>query len=180
MATRFDLKKRTHTSNNQTIIAYDQQDEHSVIKTELRFLLGKDDFSTQNFDVIIIGGGFLGASMAYQLSRTGLHTLLLEAGLNLLAHDDTILCRCEDITLEEVKAAVAAGARTIGEVKMITRSGMGNCQGRMCERSVTGAIIRELIDEQVSPEMVGAYSIRPPLQPLPLEYLAKAGTEENL
>ena len=34
----------------------------------------------QNFDVIIIGGGFLGVSTAYQLSKAGVRTLLLEKG----------------------------------------------------------------------------------------------------
>jgi NAD(P)H-nitrite reductase large subunit len=94
-----------------------------------------------------------------------------------LAHDDTILCRCEEITLGEVKAAVAEGARTIGEVKMVTRTGMGNCQGRMCERSVAGAIVQALAAEKVTPESVGMYSIRPPLHPLPVEFLAEAAEE---
>ncbi len=98
-------------------------------------------------------------------------------GLISLAHDDTILCRCEEITLGEVKAAVAEGARTIGEVKMVTRTGMGNCQGRMCERSVTAAIVQALAAQRVSPEAVGMYSIRPPLHPLPVEFLAGAGVE---
>jgi NADPH-dependent 2,4-dienoyl-CoA reductase/sulfur reductase-like enzyme len=98
--------------------------------------------------------------------------------LSKLAKDDTILCRCEEISLGEIKAAVAAGARTIGEVKMITRTGMGNCQGRMCEHSVAEAIIQELAKDQISPEMVGTFSVRPPLQPLPLEYFAKAGIED--
>lgn len=34
----------------------------------------------QIYDVIIIGGGFLGVSTAYQLSKAGVRTLLLEAG----------------------------------------------------------------------------------------------------
>jgi len=34
----------------------------------------------QTYDVIIIGGGFLGLSTAYQLARAGVQTLLLEAG----------------------------------------------------------------------------------------------------
>ena len=99
-------------------------------------------------------------------------------GLISLAHDETNLCRCEEISLGEVKAAVAAGARTIGEVKMITRAGMGNCQGRMCERSVAGAIVQELVREQITPESVGTYSIRVPLYPLPIGFFAKAGIEE--
>ena len=101
-----------------------------------------------------------------------------QAGLISLAHDDTMVCRCEEITLAEVKAAVAAGARTIGEIKMVTRVGMGNCQGRMCEHSVVNAIIQELIAENATPETVGIYSIRPPLQPLPVGFLAEAALEE--
>jgi bacterioferritin-associated ferredoxin len=100
------------------------------------------------------------------------------SGMISLARDHTILCRCEDISMGEVRAAVAAGARTIGEVKMLTRSGMGNCQGKMCERSVAGAILRELVGERTSPESVGMYSIRPPLHPLPIEFFAKADLEE--
>ena len=34
----------------------------------------------QNYDVIIIGGGFLGLSTAYQLAKAGVRTILLEAG----------------------------------------------------------------------------------------------------
>ena len=101
-----------------------------------------------------------------------------QPGLISLAHDDTIICRCEEIRLAEVKAAVAAGARTIGEVKMVTRVGMGNCQGRMCEHSVVNAIIQELVQEKVTAETVGMYSVRPPLQPLPVGVLAEAGAEE--
>ena len=94
-----------------------------------------------------------------------------------LAREDTLLCRCEEVSLGEVKAAMADGARTLGEVKMVTRVGMGNCQGRMCERSVVNAIIQELIMEDVTPETVWMYSIRPPLQPLPVGFLAEAGME---
>ncbi|MEI8131050.1 MAG: NAD(P)/FAD-dependent oxidoreductase [Leptolinea sp.] len=101
-----------------------------------------------------------------------------KAGLISLAHDDTVICRCEEITLGEVKSAVADGARTIGEVKMITRVGMGNCQGRMCEHSVAAAIKQALSAEHVSPESVGHFSVRPPLHPIPEGFLSQATLEE--
>ena len=91
-------------------------------------------------------------------------------GLISLAKDDTLVCRCEEITMGEVKTAVADGARSIGDVKMITRTGMGNCQGRMCERSVAATIVQKLADEHLDPKTVGAFSVRPPLHPLPIGF----------
>jgi NADPH-dependent 2,4-dienoyl-CoA reductase/sulfur reductase-like enzyme len=96
-----------------------------------------------------------------------------------LARDETLLCRCEEVSLREVKAAVAEGARTLGEVKMVTRAGMGNCQGRMCECAVAGAILQALAQEGADLDSVGMYSIRPPLQPLPLGFLAQAGQNDS-
>ncbi len=95
-----------------------------------------------------------------------------------LAGDETLLCRCEEVNLAEVKAAVADGARTLGEVKMVTRAGMGDCQGRMCERSVAGAIIQACLATGATSDSVGMYSIRPPLHPLPMDFLAEALPEE--
>ena len=46
----------------------------------------------------------------------------------------TIVCRCEDVTLVELEAALAAGADTVNELKQWTRLGMGVCQGRTCLR----------------------------------------------
>ncbi|MDX9850950.1 MAG: NAD(P)/FAD-dependent oxidoreductase [Anaerolineaceae bacterium] len=100
-------------------------------------------------------------------------------GLVSLLKDDTIICRCEEISLAEVKEAIRNGARSIGEVKMLTRTGMGNCQGRMCEHSVTAIIAHELADEGITREEIGYYSIRPPLHPLPQSFLADAVPEEE-
>lgn len=101
------------------------------------------------------------------------------AGLLSLLKDDTIVCRCEEITLGEIKDAIQMGARSIGEVKMLTRTGMGNCQGRMCEHTVAAIIADQLASESVTREAVGYYSIRPPLHPLPQSFLADAVPEEE-
>jgi NAD(P)H-nitrite reductase large subunit len=45
---------------------------------------------------------------------------------------DTIVCRCEEVTLAAVESAVAAGAADLRAVKGLTRCGMGHCQGRVC------------------------------------------------
>ena len=45
---------------------------------------------------------------------------------------NTILCRCEDLTREDILKCIQDGYRTIDEIKRVTRAGMGPCQGRTC------------------------------------------------
>ncbi|QUI34890.1 NAD(P)/FAD-dependent oxidoreductase [Streptomyces alfalfae] len=51
--------------------------------------------------------------------------------------DDTEVCRCEEVTAARVREAVADyGARDPRSVKLLTRAGMGWCQGRVCGTAV--------------------------------------------
>lgn len=50
--------------------------------------------------------------------------------------DETLLCRCEEVSVGEVRRAVEDGARGVRQVKQLTRAGMGWCQGRMCAPAV--------------------------------------------
>ncbi|MGW4567919.1 FAD-dependent oxidoreductase, partial [Streptomyces sp. NPDC004561] len=53
--------------------------------------------------------------------------------------DDTVVCRCEEVTAGEVRTAVGTlGAADLRTVKLLTRAGMGWCQGRMCAPAVAG------------------------------------------
>ena len=45
---------------------------------------------------------------------------------------DTVICRCEEVTVAEIDAAIGNGARDTRSVKLLSRSGMGWCQGREC------------------------------------------------
>ncbi|MEI7885471.1 MAG: (2Fe-2S)-binding protein [Clostridia bacterium] len=49
---------------------------------------------------------------------------------------EIIICRCEEITLAEVLAAIDDGCHTITSIKKATRAGMGACQGRTCNRLI--------------------------------------------
>ena len=53
-----------------------------------------------------------------------------------LARDRTLVCRCESVTLGELREAFAGGAMSAGAAKRLTRAGMGKCQGRYCSPSV--------------------------------------------
>jgi bacterioferritin-associated ferredoxin len=79
---------------------------------------------------------------------------------------DTIVCRCEQVSLREVLSGIEKGYRNINEIKR-TRVGMGLCQGRICE-----SIISEIMMKKGIPiEEIGYFGIRPPISPVPISLL---------
>tara|TARA_R110002124_G_scaffold18960_9_gene76590 strand:- start:8248 stop:11121 length:2874 start_codon:yes stop_codon:yes gene_type:complete len=56
------------------------------------------------------------------------------------APDDLLICRCESVSLGQVRHAIDAGARDAGAVKRATRLGMGRCQGRYCTRPLVALL----------------------------------------
>jgi len=46
--------------------------------------------------------------------------------------NDIIICRCEDISLAELREVIEAGYTTIDEIKRVIRLGMGPCRGGTC------------------------------------------------
>ncbi|MGW7047649.1 FAD-dependent oxidoreductase [Streptomyces avermitilis] len=78
--------------------------------------------------------------------------------------DDTVVCRCEEVTGGAIREAVEElGAGDLRTVKLLTRAGMGWCQGRMCGPAVAGLAGCEL-----------APSSGPFARPVPLGVLARA------
>jgi NADPH-dependent 2,4-dienoyl-CoA reductase/sulfur reductase-like enzyme len=91
-------------------------------------------------------------------------------GLYELATDDTVLCRCEEITLREIKETVAEGPTEMSDIKRMTRMGMGLCQGRMC-----GPALLEIMARLTGlpPSSIGHLNPRPPVKPVPFAALAR-------
>ncbi|MCP4685273.1 MAG: FAD-dependent oxidoreductase [bacterium] len=85
--------------------------------------------------------------------------------------DKTIVCRCEEITMGEIRGRLNNGFNTINGVKRAARCGMGHCQGRTC-----GPIVQDIISAytQRSPMDVGTVSVRAPVKPVALGALARA------
>lgn len=89
--------------------------------------------------------------------------------------DDTIVCRCKEITAGEIRESIASGATSMGEIKRFTMAGMGYCQGRICENTI--AEILSLATNQ-SMEAVGFFTPRPPVKPLTMDiFLTETGAE---
>lgn len=83
--------------------------------------------------------------------------------------DETILCRCENVSVSDVRKAVGEGVSDVNEIKIVTRCGMGPCQGRMCGPALAEIVAAEL---DSSPERVGLLNVRPPLKPIPFGEIA--------
>lgn len=86
-----------------------------------------------------------------------------------LADATTLLCRCGAVTVAEIDAAIADGARTVAAVKRWTRCGMGLCQGRVCAPLIAD---RLRLIAGVTPAAAGLNAPRLPLVPVPLAALA--------
>ncbi|MGW2584182.1 FAD-dependent oxidoreductase [Streptomyces virginiae] len=77
--------------------------------------------------------------------------------------DDAVVCRCEEVPAGRIReAADDLGARDARTVKLLTRAGMGWCQGRMC-----GPAVAALAGEEPAPDR------RPLSCPVPLRHLAE-------
>lgn len=82
---------------------------------------------------------------------------------------DTIVCRCEEATAEQVRHAARLGCQGPNQLKAFLRCGMGPCQGRFCGLTVTELIADE---QQRHPRDVGYYRLRFPTKPVTLGEMA--------
>lgn len=87
----------------------------------------------------------------------------------LYPRDETVVCRCEEVTAGAIRRQAALGCQGPNQAKAMTRCGMGPCQGRYCGLTVTNLLSRET---GRSPEAVGYYHIRAPLKPITVAELA--------
>lgn len=90
--------------------------------------------------------------------------------------DDIIVCRCEDVSLGEIRRAIREGATTMDEVRRITRAGMGPCQGRTCRLLIAAELARAT---GVPVAEVLPSTFRPPVKAVKMGDLARmeAGKE---
>jgi glycine/D-amino acid oxidase-like deaminating enzyme len=74
--------------------------------------------------------------------------------------DETVVCRCENITAARLRQELANGLTSLPALKKATRAGMGRCQGRFCAATVA----------RICPDAPDEFAFaapRAPLRPLP-------------
>lgn len=75
----------------------------------------------------------------------------------------TVICRCEEITLKEIQETVERFNCSSREVKLRTRAGMGPCGGRTC-RGMIDQVVERSGGQAVTNEV--SLSYRPPVRPV--------------
>ena len=81
----------------------------------------------------------------------------------------TIVCRCEDLTLEDVENAIHEGYTDIEELRKKLRIGMGPCQGRVCIQ-----LVQKILEKKTGKKIPikNLPTVRPPIVPVSLGTLA--------
>ncbi|WP_420406774.1 2Fe-2S iron-sulfur cluster-binding protein [Hoeflea sp.] len=85
--------------------------------------------------------------------------------------DDLVVCRCEEVSLGELRQALGTAPGHAGTVKRATRAGMGRCQGRYCG-PVTARLVADRDNRPV--EDRSFYAPRVPIKPVSIAAILAA------
>lgn len=79
-------------------------------------------------------------------------------------HSDTLVCRCEEVSYESIDSVLREHPHlsNMNAVKLMTRCGMGLCQGRYCEQALS-TILQERISSNSEQD---SFSARFPVKPI--------------
>lgn len=108
-------------------------------------------------------------------ARAMLKSFAVLPGLCDLAADETIVCRCEDVTLGQVREAASLCGADIRTVKRITRAGMGPCQARVCHSILAGLLEARLEGRQIPTPCA---SVQVPVKPVSVRSVLARSEQE--
>jgi sarcosine oxidase subunit alpha len=83
--------------------------------------------------------------------------------------DKCFVCVCEDVTVKDVRRAIAEGFDSLELAKRYTTVTMGPCQGKLCHLSSIRVMARETETDESA---IGTTTARPPWSPVELGLLA--------
>jgi bacterioferritin-associated ferredoxin len=89
---------------------------------------------------------------------------------------NVILCRCEDVSREDVRKLLEQGYVTFEDLKRQLRVGMGPCQGTTCAELIQREIATFL---QVRHDTIALPKVRPMAAGVKLKSIKEAADEED-
>lgn len=91
--------------------------------------------------------------------------------LDQLMAETATVCKCEELTVGDILGLLQANPHiaSVNSAKLLSRTGMGLCQGRYCHHALTRLLSRQL---GVPEPAVGAFTARFPAKPIEIGRLA--------
>jgi bacterioferritin-associated ferredoxin len=90
--------------------------------------------------------------------------------------NDIFICRCEDVSLEDLQRAFSEGITDFQELKRLLRIGMGPCRGLTC-----GELLQRELAKHLQKEMqdIKTSTVRPPVMGVKLAAIRKGAEHEG-
>ncbi len=101
--------------------------------------------------------------------------ILLLSGVH-MSKKDIILCRCEDVSKQDIMDCMKLGFITFEDLKRQLRVGMGPCQGQTCSELIKKELASFL---QENPEKIKIHKQRPLIIGVKLKSIAEAYKDES-
>ena len=89
--------------------------------------------------------------------------------------DDIIVCRCERVSVGEIRKWIRYGVRDFNELKVLTKAGMGACGGKTC----ASLINRIFLEEGIKQEKIIPGTKRPLFVEVPMGVFAGIKTKKG-
>lgn len=90
------------------------------------------------------------------------------------SNEDFVVCRCENVTYQELMETIDKGVNNSRELKLKTRAGMGFCTGRTC-----GPLITKLTDDVNDPGPIFVHlRSQPPIRTMSFDELAGGDSDD--
>ncbi len=90
--------------------------------------------------------------------------------------NDSLICRCEQVSEEEIRKLIKSGITDLNQIKAITRAGMGACQAKTCE----ALILQIMREEDILKDKITEFSKRPFFIDIPMKvFLDKEESDEE-
>jgi len=122
------------------------------------------DFKAENTLIVIVKTTPAIADQAVSIKLYAAEEGALCAADLAKAEDETIICRCERVSLGEIRRAIRSGIRDLNQLKAVTRAGMGACGAKTC----SSMLLNIYRSEGVDLKEVTAFTKRPLFVEAPL------------
>ena len=141
VAVPFEIERgRVKNGDTVTLTDCEGADLGSAVVTDVK------DFKAENTMIIIVKTL---PEIADKIASVRLFDpeAALKAPVKPLSEDDSvIICRCERVSLGEIRRAIRAGVRDMNQLKAVTRAGMGACGAKTCESLILSIFKSEGVD----------------------------------